>query len=202
MAGMRIGLTGGIAAGKSTVARRLAQLGAYVIDYDLLARRVVAPGGEALRRIVAEFGPEACNPDGTLNRSWIADRIFGSDPHARRRLDAIEHPLIYREAARLESTHPTERIIVHDIPLLAEVLDGIPFSFDRIVTVEAPETERIERMVATRGMSRRQALERISHQSTQRRRRAIADEVIDSSQPMANMMQVVDRLYTQWVKER
>ena len=201
MAGMRIGLTGGIAAGKSTVTVRLAHLGACVIDYDALARMVVAPGGEALSRIVAEFGSDALNPDGTLDRAWLAERVFGrqAEPGARERLEAIEHPLIYREAARLENAHPEARVVVHDIPLLAEVIDEIPFAFDHIVTVEAPESERIERMVNTRDMSRQQALDRIRHQSTQAQRQAIADIIIDSAQPMANMLQTVDRLYGQWI---
>ena len=201
MAGMRIGLTGGIAAGKSTVAARLAHLGAYVIDYDAIARMVVAPGGEALPSIVAEFGSDALNPDGMLNRAWLAEHVFGrqAEPGARERLDVIEHPLIYREVARLENAHPEARVVVHDIPLLAEVIDEIPFAFDHIVTVEAPESERIERMVNTRDMSRQQALDRIRHQSTQAQRQAIADTIIDSAQPMANMLQTVDRLYEQWI---
>ena len=201
MAGMRIGLTGGIAAGKSTVTARLAHLGAYVIDYDAIARMVVAPGGEALPSIVAEFGSDALNSDGTLNRAWLAEHVFGrhAEPGARERLDVIEHPLIYREAARLENAHPEARVVVHDIPLLAEVIDEIPFAFDHIVTVEAPESERIERMVNTRDMSRQQALDRIRHQSTPAQRQAIADTIIDSAQPMANMLQAVDRLYEQWI---
>lgn len=201
---MRIGLTGGIAAGKSTVAARLAHLGAYVINYDAIARTVVAPGGEALSNIVAEFGSGALNPDGTLNRAWLAEHVFGrqAEPGARERLDAIEHPLIYREAARLENAHPEARVVVHDIPLLAEVIDEIPFAFSHIVTVEASEAERIERMVNTRDMSRQQALDRIRHQSTQAQRQTIADTIIDSAQPMVTMLQAVDRLYEQWIEER
>ena len=173
---MRIGLTGGIAAGKSTVAARLKQLGALHIDYDALAHQIVEPGGVALPQIVAEFGPDALLADGTMNRPWIADHVFGANaaPGARERLDAIEHPLIYAEAARLEHEHPEAAIIIHDIPLLAEVIDDIPFAFDHIVTVEAPVCMRLDRMVEERGMSLEQAEARIRHQSSEEERRAIS----------------------------
>lgn len=200
---MRIGLTGGIAAGKSTVAARLAGLGAFLIDYDALAHAVVEPGGAALPEIVKVFGTDALNADGTLNRAWMAEHVFGpaAAPDARERLDGIEHPLIYRKAERLEqkerSLHP-HAIIVHDIPLLAEVIDSIPFRFDRIVTVEAPEQTRINRMIETRGMTRRQAFDRIRHQSSEAQRRVIANDVIDSDQPLEQMFEQVDRLYSQW----
>ena len=103
---MRIGLTGGIAAGKSTVSARLAELGACVIDYDMLARKVVEPGGAALPRIVETFGGQVLRADGTLDRAWLAEHVFGpfAEPGSRERLDSIEHPLIYREAERLEQT--------------------------------------------------------------------------------------------------
>ena len=157
---IRIGLTGGIAAGKSTVAARMRELGALVIDYDGLAHEIVAPGGVALPRIAAVFGPDALLADGSLNRAWLAERVFGRDaaPGARERLDDIEHPLIYAEAARLERRNPGAKVIVHDVPLLTEVIRSIPFQFDHIVTVEAPEQMRIRRMVATRGMTERQAV--------------------------------------------
>lgn len=194
---MRIGLTGGIAAGKSTVASRLKQLGALHIDYDALAHQIVEPGGAALPQIVAEFGPDALHADGTMNRQWVADHIFGRDaePGARERLDAIEHPLIYAEAARLEREHPEAHIVVHDIPLLAEVLSTIPFAFDCIVTVEAPVSLRVDRMIAERGMSREQAEARIRHQSSEAERRAIADVVIDSTRPLPDMLSQVDEIY-------
>ena len=155
---IRIGLTGGIAAGKSTVAARMRELGALVIDYDGLAHEIVAPGGVALPRIAAVFGPDALLADGSLNRAWLAERVFGRDaaPGARERLDDIEHPLIYAEAARLERRNPGAKVIVHDVPLLTEVIRSIPFQFDHIVTVEAPEQMRIRRMVATRAANRAQ----------------------------------------------
>ena len=213
---IRVGLTGGIAAGKSTVAARFRELGASVVDYDDLARAVVAPGGEGLRRIVEEFGERAVGADGTLDRAWMADHVFGADaaPGARERLDAIEHPLIYQEAERIEQrlagtgdapgrasgenrrTDPL--IVVHDVPLLAEVIDAMPFRFDHIVTVEAPVETRVARMIATRGMTRDQALARIGSQSTRAEREVIADVVIDSEQPFEQMFDAVDTLVAQW----
>lgn len=208
---IRIGLTGGIAAGKSTVAARLRQLGAAHIDYDVLAREVVEPGGEALPRIRAEFGPDSILPDGSLNRTWMADHVFGrfASSDACERLDAIEHPLIYARAESQEreavSAHRREDgvlVVVHDVPLLAEVIDTIPFRFNHIVTVEAPESVRIERMISRRGMSREQALDRIRHQVDAAARRAIADSVIDSTQPIEQMFDVVDRLYDYWTSQK
>jgi dephospho-CoA kinase len=256
---MRIGLTGGIAAGKSTVAQRLNDLGLVVIDYDALARQIVAPGSEGLRRIAQEFGEQAIGEDGGLNRSWLAGHVFGEQaaPGARERLDAIEHPLIYEAASRIEqrlmrgecetdgevdgadvdSNHETgghdsgtdgkcdddenhERrgkydgsrsrggreaatraIVVHDVPLLAEVIDAVPFSFAHIVSVEAPAETRIARMMGTRGMTREQALGRIRHQSSEAERRALADEVIDATQPIERMFEHVDTLVAQWRSE-
>jgi dephospho-CoA kinase len=197
---MRIGLTGGIASGKSTVAARLCELGALHIDYDALARQVVEPGGVALPRIEAEFGPDALASDGTLNRPWIAEHVFGqhAEPGARERLDAIEHPLIYAQAAIAERRHPEAKVIVHDVPLLAEVIGTIPFAFDHVVTVEAAESVRINRMVEQRGMSRQQAEDRIRHQPGEAQRGAIADVVIDSTRPLAEMLAQVERLYAQW----
>lgn len=201
---MRIGLTGGIAAGKSTAARRLRELGAVIVDYDVLAREVVAPGGAALPAIVSEFGPESLNSDGTLNRPWLAEHIFGpsAEPGARERLDAIEHPLIYAAAAKAEQAAGPVRIIVHDVPLLAEVLakGEIPFSFDHIITVEAPEEERIGRMVTQRGMTREQAQNRISHQSTRAEREAIADAVIDTSLPVEHTFEILATLVREWTE--
>ncbi|MCH9275636.1 dephospho-CoA kinase [Bifidobacterium amazonense] len=210
---IRIGLTGGIAAGKSTVSRRLAELGATVIDYDLLARRVVAPGSIGLSRIADEFGPDALDGDGGLDRGWMAEHVFGpgAPAGARERLDEIEHPLIYAEARRMEDETidsdgngrggaggTTPSVVVHDVPLLAEVIGTIPFRFDHVVTVEAPVDVRIARMIETRGMSREQAEGRIRHQSDEATRRRIADIVIDSTQSVEQMFDDVDRLYADW----
>ena len=200
---IRIGLTGGIAAGKSTVAAHLREMGAALIDYDALARKVVEPGSVGLRRIVDHFGPDALDKQGGLNRQWIARHVF-SGPNAeseRRALDDIEHPLIYELASETERhalAVDSDTVVVHDIPLLAEVMDDLPFRFDHIITVEAPENVRVERMIHNRGMSEQQALDRIAHQPSRKKREEIADVVVDSSQPMEHMFEYVDTLMRQW----
>lgn len=203
---IRIGLTGGIAAGKSTVSRRLGELGATIVDYDILARKIVEPGGAALPRIVEVFGDRAVGDDGTLDRAWLADQVFGAhaDPRARQRLDAIEHPLIYQLAQQLDaeaSCKDSNAVIVHDIPLLAEVIQDLPFRFDHIVAVEAPQDVRIGRMVRTRGMSQAQAQARIASQSPQSARMAIADVVVDATVDLPAMLARVDALYAAWLGE-
>lgn len=232
---IRVGLTGGIAAGKSTVAARLKSLGAVHIDYDAIAHEITAPGGAALPAIAQAFGPDAVKTDGSLDRAWMAEHVFGSGaaPDARERLDAIEHPLIYDEArwqeanavmaaerdgggasdcdefdgialddaADLGGTADRPLVVVHDVPLLAEVIESMPFDFDHVVTVEAPEETRITRMEQTRGMTREQARDRIRHQSTREEREKIADAVVDSTQPLEQMFAQVDRLYAGWTAE-
>ncbi len=200
---LRVALTGGIAAGKSTVARRLSEIGIPVIDYDVLARRAVEPGGDGLRGIVRRFGADALDSDGRLDRRWMAARVFGRDaaPGARESLDAIVHPIFYRLAAEEENRCGDVGVVVHDVPLLAEVIGRIPFRFDHVVTVEAPEEARVRRMMTTRGMTREQALGRIVGQSSAEDRLRIADVVIDSTRPMEEMLSRVDSLAAQWIRE-
>lgn len=203
---IRIGLTGGIAAGKSTVSAKLCELGAVLVDYDLLARRVVEPGSIGLQRIAECFGSDALTDRGELNRAWMAEHVFsGSDAERKRKmLDGIEHPLIYELAVQLEHEAveaDCQAVVVHDIPLLAEVIVSIPFEFDHIVTVEAPEQVRVGRMMATRGMSESQAWNRVIHQSSMEQRLAIADEVIDSTQPLEQMFEHIDMLMKRWRTE-
>lgn len=203
---IRIGLTGGIAAGKSTVSTKLRELGAVLVDYDLLARHVVEPGSIGLQRIAECFGPDALTDRGELNRAWMAEHVFsGADAERKRKmLDGIEHPLIYALAVQLEHEAveaDCQAVVVHDIPLLAEVIDSIPFEFDHIVTVEAPEQVRVSRMMTTRGMSESQAWNRVNHQSSVEQRLAIADEVIDSTQPLEQMFEHIDMLMKQWRTE-
>lgn len=203
---IRIGLTGGIAAGKSTVSAKLCELGAVLVDYDLLARRVVEPGSIGLQRIAECFGSDVLTDQGELNRAWMAEHVFsGSDAERKRKmLDGIEHPLIYELAVQLEHEAveaDRQAVVVHDIPLLAEVIGSIPFEFDHIVTVEAPEQVRVGRMMATRGMSESQAWNRVIHQSSMEQRLAIADEVIDSTQPLEQMFEHIDMLMKRWRTE-
>jgi dephospho-CoA kinase len=205
---MRIGLTGGIAAGKSTVSQHLRDLGVFVIDYDELAKNVVSQGSVGLERIIQAFGTQAVDGHGDLDRNWMAEHVFAADadPQARRRLDDIEHPLIYRQAALCELNylhdhHEEPLLVVHDIPLLAEVVNTIPFSFDHIVTVEAPESVRVQRMMDTRAMTEQQARDRIAYQSSAADRRGISDVVIDATLPIEQMFECVDKLVEQWLSQ-
>ncbi len=216
---MRIAVTGGIAAGKSTVVNHLHSLGAFVIDYDVLARKVVEPGSEVLRQIVGIFGENSVLEDGSLNRAFIAEHIFGDDDEHKQTLSKIEsiiHPAIYNRAKLLESEYKSEyvskiskescneissisSVIVHDIPLLAQVIDSIPFSFDHIITVEAPQEIRVKRMVCERNMTESQALARINSQLPSKMRKNIADFVVDSTKPMESMLNSVDNTLKSWL---
>ena len=208
---IRIALTGGIASGKSTVARRLGKLGALVIDYDALSHTVVGRGSTGLHRVVDAFGSNALDDQGCLNRPWLAQHVFGTGAAdgMRSRLESIIHPLVYEQALRIEQEHHASHagsgdaadVVVHDVPLLVEVIRSIPFDFRHVLSVEAPVEVRIARMVNNRHMTRDQAIARIDSQSTQAERNKIADHVIDSTQPIEQMFDEVDRLYAQWRAE-
>ena len=175
---MRVGLTGGVASGKSTVSAMLAELGAVVIDADLLAREVVARGTPGLTAVVAEFGDEVLTPDGDLDRPAMGRLVFG-DEDARRKLEAIVHPLVFERIVDLEE-HATETdVVVHDIPLLAE--GGRAGSFDAVVVVDTPRELQLERMVRDRGWTREDAEARIAAQATRDERLAIATHVIENA---------------------
>ncbi len=175
----RIGLTGNIASGKSTVARVWQRLGAPVIDADVLARRAVEPGSPGLRRIAEEFGPGVLDETGALDRAAMRDIVF-RDPAARARLEAIVHPEVGRlreeEEARLEAAG--ERIVVHDIPLLFEA--GLEERFDAVVLVDASEVVRLERLVRDRGLAEDEARRMIDAQMPASLKRGRADYVIEN----------------------
>jgi len=178
---MRVGLTGGIASGKSTASDELRRLGVGVIDYDQLAREVIAPGTPGALAVVEAFGPQVVAGDGTIDRSGLARLAFATD-EARRRLEAIVHPLVYEAAAEHEAAledATSAPLIVHEIPLLAEVMD--PSVFDLVVVVDAPAELRLQRLVEGRGWSSQQAGRRIAAQCSDEERRRIADVIWDGS---------------------
>lgn len=175
---MRVGLTGGVASGKSTVAALLRELGAVVVDSDVLAREVVEPGTPGLAAVVEAFGPAVLTADGTLDRPALGAVVFG-DEAARRRLEAILHPLIRARAAELEAAAPEGTVVVHDIPLLVET--GQADRFDAVLVVDVPVETQVERMVRDRGMSREDALARVAAQADREQRLAAATHVVDNT---------------------
>lgn len=175
---LRIGLTGGIGAGKSTVARELERLGAVVIDADALARAVVAPGTPGLVAVVTEFGEEVLTTAGALDRPALGRVVF-SDPAARARLEAITHPLIAAETARRIAELPEDSVVVHDVPLLVE--NRLAGSYDVVVVVGADEDVRVGRLVRDREMSEADARARIRAQASDAERREVADVWLDNS---------------------
>ncbi|TFD78110.1 dephospho-CoA kinase [Cryobacterium sp. Sr8] len=190
-----IGLTGGIASGKSTVARRLVEHGAVHIDADHLARVVVEPGTDALARIRATFGDEVLNADGSLNRAALGSRVFG-DPAALAQLNAIVHPAVRALANELirdaEQADP-DAVVVYDVPLLVEA--AVDHPFDLIVVAHADEETRTRRMVHLRGMDETDAARRIRSQASDADRLAVANVVIDTDGTLAHTWQQVDALY-------
>jgi dephospho-CoA kinase len=186
----RIGLTGGIGAGKSTAAARFAQLGAVIIDADVIAREVVGIGSPGLAQIVKEFGAEMVGADGSLDRARLGSVVF-DDPDMLTRLNAIIHPLVRQRSQELESA-AARSVVVHDIPLLVE--NEMHPSFDEVVVVEAPIGLRLKRLVG-RGMTSEQAESRMANQSTDEQRRAVATAVLDNRGSVAELNAQVDVLW-------
>lgn len=198
----RIGLTGGIAAGKSVAARRLAELGAVVIDSDVLAREAVAPGSVGLDAVVDEFGDAVLAADGSLDRAGLASIVF-SDPAARARLDAIVHPIVRRLSAEREAAAAVTdhgAVVVHDIPLLVET--GQADAFHVLVVVHTPAVLRVERLVRLRGMDRAEAEARVSAQASDDERLAVADVVLDGAGSDDDLRAQVDGLWDRLAVER
>jgi dephospho-CoA kinase len=189
---LRIGLTGGIGAGKSEVARRLASHGAVVIDADQLARQVVAPGTEGLREVVAAFGPQVCDETGALDRAALAALVFDAEP-ARRRLEAIIHPRVRARTNELAAAAPPDSVVVNDVPLLVEA--GLAPSYQLVVVVEAAERIRLARLMRDRQMSEQQARSRIHSQTSDAARRAAADVLLRNDGDRADLHAAVDVLW-------
>lgn len=194
-----VGLTGGIGAGKSTVARLLAERGAHVIDVDELGRRVLAPGGRAEGPVVAAFGPSVQAADGSIDRAALAKTVFG-EGDALAKLTAISHPAINEELlAELRALPASTSVVVLDMAILTESNLGQiedPYRYRSVITVEANPTEREERAVA-RGSDRDDVRRRMSHQSDEGTRRAVADFVITNDGSPEDLAAQVDRLWGQ-----
>jgi dephospho-CoA kinase len=172
---LRIGLTGGIGSGKSTVAGLLADLGALVVDTDAIARRLTQPGGDAMAAIAAEFGAAFVDADGALDRARMRERVF-AEPDARRRLEAILHPLIRSETAR-QASLATGSVVVFDVPLLVES-GRWREQVDRVVVVDCSEETQIARVMARSGWTADAVRKVIGQQSDRGERRACADAVV------------------------
>jgi dephospho-CoA kinase len=189
---LRIGLTGGIGAGKSAVASALAARGAVVVDADRLAREVVEPGTPGLAAIVEAFGADVLQSDGALDRARLGARVF-NDPEALRRLGSITHPLIGAATAERIAAAPADAVLVQDIPLLVEA--GMAASFHLVVVVTAPREVRLDRLVSARGMDRADAEARMATQASDEQRAAVADVLIDNSGDRAALDATVDALW-------
>lgn len=197
-----IGLTGGIAAGKSTVANRLVEHGAVHIDADKLARAVVEPGTPGLAAIRESFGDDVIAVDGSLDRASLGARVFSNSDELEK-LNGIVHPAVRALSDSLirEASALPQAVVVYDVPLLIEASAAQPHAhpFDLIVVVHASETTRLRRMVELRGMSETDAANRVSAQSTDAERLAVADVVIDTDGSLEHTLAQVDEL---WARAR
>ncbi len=191
---LRVGLTGGIGAGKSEVSRRLAERGAVVIDADAVAREVVEPGSPGLAAVAEAFGPGVLKPDGSLDRPRLAEIVF-ADPASREKLNAIIHPLVGERMRDLGRGAAPDAIVVQDVPLLAE--NGLAHGYDAVIVVDVPPQLQLERLVRERGMSQGQARDRMAAQATREQRLAVADIVIDNSGPLADLDKRVDEVWAE-----
>jgi len=192
-----IGLTGGIASGKSTIAARLAEHGAIIVDADHLAREVVEPGTRALEAIRLRFGDAVIKPDGSLNRSTLGAIIFADAP-ARRDLNEILHPAVWKKARQLFSAAQAadpNAIVVYDVPLLVEADLRRPIDFTLVVVAHSDSKTQKDRLVRLRGMSPSDAAKRLAAQATNAERAGVADVIIDTGGSLDNTRRQVDELW-------
>ncbi|MFC8682794.1 dephospho-CoA kinase [Microbacterium ureisolvens] len=190
-----VALTGGIASGKSTIARRLAEHGAVVVDADQLVREVQQPGSPVLAAIADAFGDGMLRPDGSLDRAALGSRVFG-DEAAIARLNAIVHPAVRAQSAQRFAeafAADPDAVVVYDVPLLVEARVGDPWQL--IVVAHAPAAVRVRRLVELRGMTETDAAARIASQVSDEARLEVADVVIDTSGTLADTEQQTDELW-------
>ncbi|WP_327689580.1 dephospho-CoA kinase [Streptomyces tubercidicus] len=178
---VKVGLTGGIGAGKSEISRLLASYGAVIVDADKIAREVVEPGTPGLAAVVEEFGDDILAPDGTLDRPKLGGIVF-ADPDKLKALNAIVHPLVGARSAELEASAGPDAVVVHDVPLLTE--NGLAPLYDLVVVVDAAPQTQLDRLVRLRGMAEDEAKSRMAAQASREQRLAVADLVIDNDGPL------------------
>jgi dephospho-CoA kinase len=196
VADVRVGLTGGVGAGKSTVAKLLAEHGAVIIDADAIAREVVEPGTPGLAAVVEAFGPDVLGPDGSLDRPKLAGVVFG-DEAKRLELNAIVHPLVGKRTVVLASAAPPDAVVVYDIPLLVE--NNLAGGFEFVIVVEAEPGLRLARL-AERGMASDDARGRMAAQASDEQRRGVADAVIENDGSLEALKSAVDAVWERLVR--
>ncbi|GAA1429842.1 dephospho-CoA kinase [Streptomyces thermospinosisporus] len=194
---LKVGLTGGIGAGKSEVSRLLVECGAVLIDADRIAREVVAPGTPGLAAVVEAFGEEVLAPDGSLDRPKLGSIVF-SDPEKLAVLNSIVHPLVGARSRELEEAAADDAVVVHDVPLLTE--NGLAPLYDVVIVVDASPETQLDRLVRLRGMSEADARARMAAQATREQRREIADIVIDNDVPLPELERRVKEVWAELVR--
>lgn len=194
---LKVGLTGGIGAGKSEVSRLLVECGAVLIDADRIAREVVAPGTPGLAAVVEAFGEEVLAGDGSLDRPKLGSIVF-ADPDRLAVLNSIVHPLVGARSRELEEAAAGDAVVVHDVPLLTE--NGLAPLYDVVVVVDADDETQLDRLVRLRGMTEEDARARMAAQATREKRREIADIVIDNDVPLDVLQRRVKDVWDELVR--
>ncbi|MFI8188044.1 dephospho-CoA kinase [Streptomyces sp. NPDC085946] len=191
---LRVGLTGGIGAGKSEVSRLLVARGAVLIDADRIAREVVAPGTPGLAAVVDAFGTDVLTADGSLDRPKLGSVVF-ADPERLAVLNAIVHPLVGARSRELEEAAAEDAVVVHDVPLLTE--NGLAPLYDVVIVVDADPGTQLDRLVRLRGMTEQDARARMAAQATREQRREIADILIDNDVPLDQLERRVEEVWAE-----
>jgi dephospho-CoA kinase len=189
-----VGLTGGIAAGKTSVAKRWVELGGLEIDADVLARKALDAGTPGLAKVLEQFGSDLLLADGNLDRQKLAEVVFNA-PEKRKKLEEIVHPIVRELAAQALADAPAGSILIYTVPLLVEASVDLPFDF--VVTVEAPVDKQVERMVKTRGMTAQQASARIAAQASAAERANSADVILNSNQSLGRLLDDAEALWNE-----
>jgi dephospho-CoA kinase len=191
---LKVGLTGGIGAGKSEVSRLLVSYGAVLVDADRIAREVVEPGTPGLASVVETFGPGILAADGTLDRPALGAIVF-ADPERLAALNALVHPLVGARSAELERAAGPDAVVVHDVPLLTE--NGLAPLYDLVVVVDATPATQLDRLVRLRGMTESDARARMAAQATREQRLAVADLVVDNDGPLEDLEPQVRKVWSE-----